>query len=81
MEKGKSVAHVHIKYLNPFPANLEKVLRSYKKLLIPEMNLGQLAYILRATYMIDGQTFAKVQGLPFGPTEIEEEALKTLESM
>ncbi|MBL0174805.1 MAG: 2-oxoacid:acceptor oxidoreductase subunit alpha [Ignavibacteria bacterium] len=78
---GKKVAHVHIKYLNPFPKNLEQVLRRYKKLLIPENNLGQLAFLLRANYMIDSETLAKVQGLPFVPSEIEVAALKSLESM
>ena len=81
MAAGKKVAHVHIKYLNPFPKNLETVLRGYKKLFIPENNLGQLAFLLRANYMIDSETLAKVQGLPFTPSEVEVAALKSLESM
>ncbi|MDH7515266.1 MAG: 2-oxoacid:acceptor oxidoreductase subunit alpha [Bacteroidota bacterium] len=81
MEKGKSVAHVHIKYLHPFPKNLESVLRGYKKLLVPEMNLGQLSFLLRAHFFIESEKLSKVQGLPFRPSEIEEAAAKILESM
>lgn len=77
---GKSVAHVHIKYLNPFPKNLGTILRRYKKLLIPELNLGQLAYILRATYRVESTTFSKVQGLPFTPMEIEDKANEILKN-
>jgi 2-oxoglutarate ferredoxin oxidoreductase subunit alpha len=79
--QGKSVAHVHIKYLNPFPSNLGEVLGKYKKILVPEINLGQLAYILRATFLIELETYHRVQGLPFTPTEIEDAALQSLASM
>ena len=77
---GHSVAHVHIKYLNPFPRNLEQVLRRFKKILVPELNLGQLAYMLRANYMIETNSYAKVQGLPFTPSDIEEAAMNLLSS-
>jgi 2-oxoglutarate ferredoxin oxidoreductase subunit alpha len=76
---GRSVAHVHIKYLNPFPPNLEAVLRNYKKIFVPELNLGQLAYMLRANFLMTPYTYAKVQGLPFVPSEVEAAALKVLD--
>jgi len=78
---GESVAHVHIKYLNPFPKNLEQVLRRYKTLLVPENNLGQLVYMLRASYMIDSIAYSKVQGLPFAPGEVESKANEILSTM
>jgi 2-oxoglutarate ferredoxin oxidoreductase subunit alpha len=80
-KEGKSVAHVHIKHLNPFPKNLAEVLGGFKKLLVPEMNLGQLAFLLRAHYHFDPVTYAKVQGTPFTPMEIEEKANELLNTL
>jgi 2-oxoglutarate ferredoxin oxidoreductase subunit alpha len=79
--QGKSVAHIHIRHLNPFPKNLSELLRGYKKLLVPEMNLGQLAFLLSAHYHFDPITFAKVQGNPFTPMEIEEKAHEILNTL
>lgn len=79
--QGKSVAHIHIRHLNPFPKNLSELLRGYKKLLVPEMNLGQLAFLLSAHYHFDPITFAKVQGTPFTPMEIEEKANEILNTL
>jgi 2-oxoglutarate/2-oxoacid ferredoxin oxidoreductase subunit alpha len=76
--EGHSVAHVHIKYLNPFPKNLQSLLANYKTILVPELNLGQLAYILRANFLIEPISLAKVQGLPFTPSEIYDKALSIL---
>ena len=78
---GKSVAHAQVKYLNPFPRNLEAVMRRYKRILIPENNLGQLAYMIRANYLIEVISYPKVQGLPFTPAEIEAKANDILSSM
>ncbi|HOJ04645.1 MAG TPA: 2-oxoacid:acceptor oxidoreductase subunit alpha [Bacteroidota bacterium] len=78
---GKSVAHAQVKYLNPFPRNLEAVMRRYKRILIPENNLGQLAYMIRANYPIEVISYPKVQGLPFTPAEIEAKANDILSSM
>jgi len=80
LAKGKSVAHVHLKYLNPFPRNLEQVLRRCKKILIPEMNLGQFSFLLRGKFLIEPETLSKVQGTPFTPSEIETAALNILEA-
>jgi 2-oxoglutarate ferredoxin oxidoreductase subunit alpha len=68
---GKSVAHAHLVHLNPFPANLGDVLAKYPKVLIPEMNLGQLAKLVRAEFLVDAKSITKVQGLPFRAAEIE----------
>jgi 2-oxoglutarate/2-oxoacid ferredoxin oxidoreductase subunit alpha len=80
-KQGKSIAHIHIKYLNPFPKNLGELLKRYSTILIPENNLGQLAFALRATYGIEAVTLNKVQGLPFTPCEIKAKANEILMSM
>ncbi|WP_425395788.1 2-oxoacid:acceptor oxidoreductase subunit alpha [Aeoliella sp.] len=69
---GKSVAHCHLRYLNPFPKNLEQVLRSYKKVLVAELNCGQLRSILRDKFLLDAAGLNKVQGKPFQVGEILE---------
>ncbi|MFA6232970.1 MAG: 2-oxoacid:acceptor oxidoreductase subunit alpha [Bacteroidota bacterium] len=79
--ENKSVAHIHIKHLNPFPKNLGEMLGRYKKILIPEMNLGQLAFLLRAKYLIEPISQCKVQGLPFAPNEIEQKANEILNTL
>jgi 2-oxoglutarate ferredoxin oxidoreductase subunit alpha len=68
--KGIKVAHAHLRYLSPFPANLGDVLRRYPMVVCPEMNLGQLALILRGKYLVDVQSVTKVQGLAFLADEI-----------
>jgi 2-oxoglutarate ferredoxin oxidoreductase subunit alpha len=70
LSQGLSVAHAHLRWLHPFPRNLEKVLRSYKKVLIPELNLGQLRTFIRAKYLIDAKGLNKVQGRPFAVQEV-----------
>jgi 2-oxoglutarate ferredoxin oxidoreductase subunit alpha len=70
-KKGCSVAHVHLRYLNPFPKNLGEVLSGYRKVLIPELNLGQLAMLVRARYLIDTISFSKLKGRPFTIAELE----------
>jgi 2-oxoglutarate ferredoxin oxidoreductase subunit alpha len=67
---GMDVAQAHLHHLNPFPANLEDVLRSYDRVLCPEMNMGQLQAILRARYLLDIEGFHKVKGMPFQVREI-----------
>jgi 2-oxoglutarate ferredoxin oxidoreductase subunit alpha len=69
---GRSVAHAHLRYLNPFPSNLGEVISRYRKVLVPELNLGQLLMLLRARYLIDAVGLNKVQGKPFTVTEIVE---------
>jgi 2-oxoglutarate ferredoxin oxidoreductase subunit alpha len=67
---GKTVAHAHLRWLNPFPANLGDVLRSYERVLIPEMNLGQLLQLVRAKYLVDAVGYNRVTGKPFRAGEI-----------
>jgi 2-oxoglutarate ferredoxin oxidoreductase subunit alpha len=62
---GKSVSHAHLKYLNPFPKNLGNVLKRYERVLIPELNTGQLSLLIRAKFLVDAQGFNKIQGKPF----------------
>ena len=78
--RGLSVAHAHLVHLNPFPSNLGDVLRAYDKVLVPEANLGQLAKLVRADFLVDARTLTKVQGVPFRAAEIEEVVLEMLGS-
>jgi len=68
--KGIKVAHAHLRHLSPFPANLGDVLRRYPMVVCPEMNLGQLALVLRGKYLVDVQSVSKVQGVAFLADEI-----------
>jgi 2-oxoglutarate ferredoxin oxidoreductase subunit alpha len=67
---GATVATAHLRHLNPFPANTGEVLRSYDTVLVPEMNMGQLAMLLRAKFLIDVHSFTQVRGLPFTTVEL-----------
>jgi 2-oxoglutarate ferredoxin oxidoreductase subunit alpha len=69
-ERGGTVAHAHLRHLNPFPENLGEVLKRYDRVLIPEMNLGQLALLIRARYLVDAVGYNQVRGLPFTSTEL-----------
>ena len=75
---GRSVAHAHLRHLNPFPANTEQVLRSYRRVLIPEINMGQLLMLVRAKYLIDAIGYDRVRGKPFRIAEIVDEAERIL---
>jgi 2-oxoglutarate ferredoxin oxidoreductase subunit alpha len=76
--EGKKVATAHVRYLNPLPRNLGDVLRSYKKVLIPEMNTGQLLKVVRAEYLIDATGLNKVAGEPFKVSEIAAKILEMI---
>ncbi|HXY84356.1 MAG TPA: 2-oxoacid:acceptor oxidoreductase subunit alpha [Gaiellaceae bacterium] len=67
---GKPVAHAHLRYLNPFPRNTGEVLRAYDKVLVPEINLGQLVKLLRAEFLVDATGFNLVRGIPFRASEV-----------
>jgi len=77
---GHSVAHAHLRWLNPMPANLGDVLSRYKKVLIPELNMGQLRTIIRGKFLIDAEGFNKVQGKPFSVSELLEKIESVLDS-
>ncbi|HEX6725657.1 MAG TPA: 2-oxoacid:acceptor oxidoreductase subunit alpha [Gaiella sp.] len=70
--QGVRVAQAHLQYLNPLPRNTGDVLRSYEKILIPEMNLGQLAMLLRAEFLVDAVSYTKVRGRPLAARELED---------
>ncbi|MCX2742798.1 2-oxoacid:acceptor oxidoreductase subunit alpha [Mangrovivirga sp. M17] len=76
IEEGLSVAHIHLKYLFPFPSNLGELLKSFDKVVVPEMNRGQLTKLIRDKFLIDAQSISKVKGLPFTVDEIKEQVLK-----
>ena len=77
--KGKSVSHIHVRYVNPLPSDLGDQLRKFKKVLVPEMNMGQLIKLIRADYLIDAIGFNKIQGRPFKVSELTNRMTRALE--
>jgi 2-oxoglutarate ferredoxin oxidoreductase subunit alpha len=78
-QRGVSIAQAHLRHLNPMPRNLGDVLRRYDKVVVPEMNLGQLAHVIRGRYLVDAIAYNQVRGLPFTAAELEtmlEEVIK-----
>jgi 2-oxoglutarate ferredoxin oxidoreductase subunit alpha len=69
--QGRKIGHVHLRHLNPLPANLGDVIKRYKQVLVPELNMGQLLWVLRAKYLVDAIGLNKIQGRPFKQTELE----------
>ncbi len=78
--RGDRVAHVHLTHLNPFPRNLGEVLRRYPKVIVPELNLGQLSMMVRAKFLVDAKSVSKVQGLAFTSAEIHAAITSALHS-
>ena len=70
--EGRKVAHAHLTHLNPFPRNTGEVLASYERVLVPEMNLGQLLKLVRADFLVDAVGYNRVRGLPFRSDELAE---------
>jgi 2-oxoglutarate ferredoxin oxidoreductase subunit alpha len=77
---GHEVATAHLRWLNPLPPNTSEVVARYRKILIPELNLGQLALIIRGRVLVDAASFTKVQGLPIFAEELEQEILGMLDA-
>ena len=71
-EKGRKIGHLHLRHLNPLPGNVGDVLKRYKKVLVPELNMGQLLWMLRAKYLVDAVGLNKIQGRPFKQSELEQ---------
>ncbi len=71
LAEGRSVAHAHLRYLNPFPANLGELLSKYDTILIPEMNNGQLVKVIRDKYLVDAKALNKIKGIPFTAAELK----------
>jgi 2-oxoglutarate ferredoxin oxidoreductase subunit alpha len=80
IEAGKSVAHTHLRYMNPFPRNLGEIVKRYEKVLIPELNSGQLRLLIRGKYLVDAQGYNKIQGKPFLVHELVHKIDEMLES-
>ena len=70
--KGRKMGHLHLRYLNPLQANLGDILKHYRKVLVPELNMGQLLWVLRAKYLVDAVGLNKIQGRPFKQNELEQ---------
>ncbi len=79
--EGLSVAHAHLVHLSPFPTNLADILKNYKRILVPELNLGQLSSLLRSKYMVETHQLNKVQGKPFAVDEVAAAIRSELASM
>ena len=80
---GKKVASAHIMHLNPLPPDLGDILRRFERVIVPELNMGQLTALIRSTYLVDARCLSKVQGMPFKSREIEaaiDEALDSIAS-
>jgi 2-oxoglutarate/2-oxoacid ferredoxin oxidoreductase subunit alpha len=71
-EKGRKVGHIHLRHLNPLPANVGDVLKRFKRVVVPELNMGQLLWILRAKFLVDAVGLNKIQGRPFKQHELEQ---------
>jgi 2-oxoglutarate/2-oxoacid ferredoxin oxidoreductase subunit alpha len=80
LDEGYDVAHIHLRHLNPFPANLGELLHEYDKVLVPEMNAGQLVQLVRAKYLVPAEGYSKVQGLPFTTAELKEKIIECFKS-
>lgn len=80
LSEGYDVAHLHLRYINPFPKNLGELLHGYQKVLIPEMNSGQLLQLIRAKYLVPAMGYSKVQGMPFTTIEMKEKIIESLKA-
>jgi 2-oxoglutarate ferredoxin oxidoreductase subunit alpha len=78
--KGYAVAHAHLRYMNPFPRNLREILSRYKRVIVPELNNGQLAFLLRGRFALNVQSYPKLQARPFKISEIVHKIEETLSS-
>ena len=71
-DEGRKIGHLHLRYLNPLPSNVGEVLKRYRKVLVPELNMGQLLWVLRAKFLVDAVGLNKIQGRPFKQAELEQ---------
>ena len=70
--EGFSISNVHLRHLNPLPKDLGEIIGGFKKVIVPELNLGQLSLILRAKFLVDAIAYTKVQGKPFKVSELRQ---------
>jgi 2-oxoglutarate ferredoxin oxidoreductase subunit alpha len=78
ISEGHAVSHLHLRYVRPFPKNLGDIIKNFEKVLIPELNNGQLVKIIRDKYLVDAKGFNKIMGIPFAKSELVEEIKKML---
>lgn len=71
-DKGRKIGHLHLRYLNPLPSNVGDILKRYKRVLVPELNMGQLLWVLRAKYLVNAVGLNKIQGRPFKQVELDQ---------
>ena len=79
IEEGLEVSHIHIKYLNPLPKNIGSIIKNFEKILIPEMNNGQLIKVLRDKFLVDAIAYNKIKGMPFTAAEIKNKIVEVLQ--
>lgn len=77
----RKIAQIHLRHLNPMPANLGEIVKSYDRVIVPEMNLGQLTMLLRAKFLVDAQCFSRVRGLPISPSELAAELTEVIDGL
>src|SRR5207237_3047637 len=70
--RGCRIGHLHLRYLNPLPGNVGEILKRYKKVLVPELNMGQLLWVLRANYLVDAVGLNKIQGRQCTQADLEQ---------
>ncbi len=80
-KEGHKVAQTHLRHLNPFPGNLGDVLHGYERVVVPEMNLGQLAMMLRARYLVDVESYSRVRGLPISLSELAADLITVVDEV
>lgn len=78
--RGLSVSHAHLRYMNPFPKNLAELLGKFDRVLIPELNMGQLVKVIKSEFLIPAHSFAKIEGQPFTIDELQERIRQVLEA-
>jgi 2-oxoglutarate ferredoxin oxidoreductase subunit alpha len=78
--EGRSIGHIHLRHLNPLPSNLGEVIKRFKRVLVPELNMGQLLWVLRAKYLVDAVGLNKIQGRPFKQSELEQKIEEMLDA-
>jgi len=76
--RGSKIGHVHLRHLNPLPRNMGDVIKRFRKVLVPELNMGQLLWVLRAKYLVDAEGLNKIQGRPFRQAELEDKFTEML---
>ena len=79
--EGENISHLHLRYLNPLPKDLGEILVKFQKVLIPELNMGQLSMIIRSKFLIDTVNLNKVAGKPFTKTEIYNQIKQTIKEI